>query len=144
MRRRLPKRDASAGSATVEFAIIAPVLVFAVLATADVGFAIHESFEMDQALRNGAQVALADPGEAQVEAVLTAVDDTGGGRFSTTWAVSRYCACPESPGTSTGCSTTCIGARPTAIFYSIAGKRTYSGIFLPIGDLTRSAAVQVR
>lgn len=141
---RLRRRDPCAGSAGVEFAIIAPVLILAVLSTADIGLAIHESFEVDQALRNGAEAALRDPGEDHVEAILDAVDDTGGGQSSTTWSVARYCACPESPGIPTTCSTTCAGQRPTAIFYDIGGVRAYPGILLPARDLTRSASVQVR
>ncbi len=141
---RLRKQGRSSGSATVEFAIIAPVLVLGVLSTADIGFAIHESFEVDQALRNGAETALNDPGEAKVDAVLAAVDATGGGQYTTTWTVDRFCACPESTGEPTVCSTTCAGDRPTAIFYDITGIRAYPGILLPARDLTRSASIQVR
>lgn len=137
-------RDPIGGSASVEFAIIAPVLVLAVLSTADIGLAIHEAFEIDQALRNGAEAALSDPGEVRVEAVLAAVENTGAGQSSTTWSVDRYCACPDAPDTPTGCSTTCGGSRPTAIFYDIEGVRAYPGIFLPARDLARAASVQVR
>lgn len=142
------RRDPSAGSASIEFALIAPVLILAVLATADIGLAIHESFEVDQALRNGAEAAMRDPGKDRVKAILGAVDDTGGGQASTTWSVDRYFACPEAPKTklscTTSCSTTCAGQRPTAIFYDIEGVRAYPGIFLPARDLTRAASVQVR
>lgn len=145
-RMKLPRRDPAAGSAGIEFAIIAPVLILAVLSTADIGLAIHETFEIDQALRNGAEAALKDPGQSRVEAILEAVDQTGGGQYSTTWSAPRYCACPETPDTETDCSitTTCNGRRPTAIFYKIEGVRAYPGIFLPARNLTRSASVQVR
>ncbi|WP_299844959.1 TadE family protein [uncultured Jannaschia sp.] len=138
------RRDPAAGSAAIEFAIIAPVLILAVLSTADIGLAIHESFEIDQALRNGAEAALSDPGTARVETILGAVDRTGGGQAETTWSVSRYCACPEKPEAVATCSTTCSTQRPTAIFYRIDGMRAYSGILLPDRDLTRSASVQIR
>lgn len=141
---RSRRRDPSAGSASIEFALIAPVLILAVLATADIGLAIHESFEVDQALRNGAEAAMRDPGKDRIEAILGAVDETGGGQLSTTWSVARYCACPGTPDTPTSCSTTCAGQRPTAIFYDLKGVRAYPGIFLPARDLTRSASVQVR
>ena len=138
------RRDPTAGSAAIEFAIIAPVLVFAMLATADIGLAIHESFEIDQALRNGAEAALSDPGTLRVETILDAVDRTADGQADTTWSVSRFCACPEMPEAETICSTTCNARRPTAIFYRIDGLRAYSGILLPDRDLIRSASVQVR
>lgn len=138
------RRGRCEASASVEFAIIAPVLVFAVLSTADIGLAIHESFEVDQTLRNGAEAALRDLGEAGVEAVLAAVDDDGSGQATTTWSVIRYCACPEASGNPTSCSTTCGGSQPTAIFYNLEGVRAYPGIIMPGRNLTRSASVQVR
>lgn len=141
---RLRKDRRTSGSATVEFAIIAPVLIMAVLSTADIGFAIHESLEVDQTLRNGAETALSDPGESRVGAVLAAVDATGIGQSTTAWTVRRYCACSESGGAETSCSTTCAGDRPTAILYDITGVRPYAGIFLPARDLTRSATLRVR
>ena len=141
---RLP-RDPIGGSAGVEFAIIAPVLILAVLATADIGLAIHESSEVDQALRNGAEAALSDPGKIRVEAVLAAVDGTGAGQASTSWWVDRYHTCPETPETHSETPIlTCGGSRPSAIFYEITGVRAYPGIFLPARDLTRTASVQVR
>lgn len=143
MRRK--RRGSSSGIASVEFAIIAPVLILAVLSTADIGLAIHESFEVDQALRNGAEAALRDPGESRVAAILSTIDSTGGGQASTTWNVHRYYACPETPNTKLAVdSRNCSGQRPTAIFYEIVGVRAYSGIFLPARNLRRSASVQVR
>ncbi len=143
MKRR--RRGSSSGTAGVEFAIIAPVLILAVLSTADIGLAIHETFEVDQAMRNGAEAALRDPGESHVETILNAVDDTGGGQLSTAWNVDRYYACPDTPNTRLEVdSRNCNGNRPTAIFYEIEGIRAYSGIILPARNLTRSASVQVR
>ena len=144
MRWRARRRGRCEGSASVEFAMIAPVLVLAVLSTADIGLAIHESFEVDQTLRNGAEAALRDLGEDGVEAVLAAVDETGSNQATTAWSVVRYCACPETSGNPTSCSTTCGGSRPTAIFYDLEGVRAYPGIIMPARDLTRSASVQVR
>lgn len=141
--RRLP-RDPISGIASVEFALIAPILIMAVLSTADIGLAIHESSEIDQALRNGAEAALSDPGKSRVEAILTAVDDkTAVGQPQTAWSVNRYCTCPTTPETPTACTSTCSDSRPTAIFYDIQGVRDYSGI-LSRRNLTRAASVQVR
>lgn len=144
MKWRFHRRGRCEGSASVEFAIIAPVLVLAVLSTADIGLAVHESFEVDQTLRNGAEAALRDMGEAGVKSVIAAVDENSSGRTTTTWSVVRYCACPETTGTPTSCSTTCGGSRPTAIFYDLEGVRAYPGIIMPARNLTRSASVQVR
>lgn len=144
MKWRLHRRGRCEGSASVEFAIIAPILVLAVLSTADIGLAIHESFEVDQTLRNGAEAALRDMGEGGVEAILASVDENSSGQATTTWSVIRYCACPETSDNHTSCSTTCGGSRPTAIFYDLEGVRAYPGIIMPARNLTRSASVQVR
>lgn len=132
------------GVAAVEFALIAPILIAAVLTMSDLGFAIHERSEIDQALRNGAQHAISDPGEAKVAAVLALVDPTGAGRDSTVFTVDRFCSCKETPDTQTLCSTTCAGDMPTSIFYSLTGTREFSGFLLPAVTLNRSSLVQVR
>lgn len=132
------------GVAAVEFALIAPILIAAVLTMSDLGFAIHERAEIDQALRNGAQYAISDPGVSDVAAVLDLVDKTGAGRDSTVFAVSRFCACNETPDIQTMCSTTCAGDKPTSIFYSLTGTREFSGFLLPAVTLNRSSLVQVR
>ena len=137
------KQCNSSGSATVEFAVIAPVLIMAVLSTADIGFAIHESFKMDQAVRNGAEVAMRDPGRSTVCDVLASVDPNGGHCF-TDWDVRRLYACPDDLSVRMDEDTTCAGNRATAIFYEITGTRAYSGFLLPTRDIIRSASVQVR
>lgn len=133
-----------AGVAAVEFSLIAPILIAAVLTMADLGFAIHERSEIDQALRNGAQRAITDPGEAKVAAVLNLVDATGTGRDTTVFTVNRFCACAETPGTEATCSTTCSGNNPTSIFYSLTGTREFSGFLLPAQTLSRNSIIQVR
>lgn len=133
-----------AGVAAVEFALIAPMLIAAVLTMADLGFAIHERAEIDQALRNGAQQAVTDPGTDEVATVLNLVDATGAGRDTTIFTVSRFCACAETPEIQTICSTTCAGDNPTSIFYSLTGTREFSGFLLPAVTLDRNSIVQVR
>lgn len=132
------------GAAAVEFALIAPILVFAVLSMADLGFAIHERAEIDQALRNGAELAQSDPGTAAVGALLAEVDPTSAFRAATTFGVDRFCACPEAPETEVGCFDDCENERPTEIFYRLTGTRPFSGFFLPDQTLERSSVVQVR
>lgn len=133
-----------AGVAAVEFALIAPILIASVLTMADLGFAIHERAEMDQALRNGAQRAVTDPGEADVATLLSLVDATGAGRDITTFVVNRYCACSETPETEATCSTTCADENPTAIYYSLSGTREFSGFLLPAITISRSNLIRVR
>lgn len=132
------------GVAAVEFALIAPILIGAVLSMADIGLAIHERAEMDQALRNGAERAIYDPGVLEVEAVLAAVDESGAGRDDTVFSVNRFCACPESSGTATSCFTSCSNDRPTSIYYELRGSRNFKGFLFPAQTLQRTNNVQIR
>lgn len=132
------------GGATVEFALVAPLLIMSVLSMTDIGLATHQLFRIDQTLRNAAEAAIRDPGEGLIDTVLSDIGAEGGADFAE-WRVERRCACPSTSGTETcGTATTCDGGRPMSIYYDISGSRLYRGILLPDWTLTRTASVQVR
>lgn len=133
--------EGQGAGAAIEFALIAPILVFGALSAADLGFAVNEAFKVDQALRSGAEAALTDPGESEVRAVLVAAETAGD---AVVWTVDRVCACPESRDAPVDCSTTCADDRPTSIFYEVGGATSYDGLFLPTREIARAATVQVR
>lgn len=140
-----PRRRAggSSGSATLEFAVIAPVLILAVLSTADIGLAINQALRIDQSIRNAAQVALDDPGATAVCAALATIDPNGG-RCFTDWDVQRFHACSASPDLRVAPSAICADNRPASVFYQISGTRTHAGILLPNRDMERSVVVLVQ
>lgn len=136
------------GVAAVEFALFGPLLVFGLLAMADVGMAVHQRMAVDHMLRSAAQHATADPGVPEVQAILKG---TAAGDSSAIWetrdlsfVVTRICACPESPDIEVGCSTTCAASRPTSIFYVIRSDLTVSGLLLPPIRLQPALQVQIR
>ena len=131
------------GASTVEFAIVAPMLVFGVLSTADLGFEISDRMEIDQALRNGAEAAVEDPGVTGLGAVLEAIQPSADGD-AIAWDVARICVCPESNAVSVDCFETCADDEPTAIYYNITGSREAVRFFLPQVTVSRSLSVQVR
>ncbi|MEX6509118.1 TadE/TadG family type IV pilus assembly protein [Jiella sp. M17.18] len=141
------------GVAAIEFALIVPVLCFALLAMTDIGFAIGERMGMDQALRTGAEIALADPGTGPVfdavEAsaapqftVVAAPQTPGADGFSLD--VERFYACPETPDTAVAATTTCAGSTPTAAFYELSATKDYSGLTLPSFAIGARLKVQIR
>lgn len=132
------------GTSTVEFALIAPLLVLGVLSTADLGFEISDRMEIDQALRNGAEAALEDPGVATLDAILTASQTVTTSREAISWTIARNCVCPETASLSVDCFTTCQNSQPTAIYYEIEGSRDAIRILLPGRSVSRSLSVQVR
>lgn len=144
-------RDES-GASAVEFALIAPIVFFAVSAVVDLGLAEFQRMTIDHALRAGAQSAMADPGQA---VVLAIVQNTASKNFvviaqptAVTGALSvdvqRSCACPSTPTVVVACSTTCTASAPTFIYYRITGTTIYSGMIMPAMTLAPTIQVQVR
>ena len=145
------------GADATEFALFAPVICYALLATVDIGMALHERMAMQHVLRQGAQAAMVDPGEDPVRDVLDETADKNfvlasegeGDTYSSgaapiSVAVDRFCACPAATRTEVDCSTSCAGTVPTFIYYAISASKDYDGIFLPRIDLGASLHVQVR
>src|SRR5690606_37391214 len=124
-------------------------LFFSFLAMCDIGFAIHERMALDQVLRSGAQLAMSDPGEDELRALLAitaerefSVRDEPPDGFDTN--VIRYCACPDEPETPVQCSASCAGSRSIAAFYSLSAQGSYDGFILPLIRFSPAIKVQVR
>lgn len=144
-------RSDERGLSAVEFALLAPLLLLGLLATADLGFAQSRRMSIDHVLRAAAQSAIADPGEGSVLNVATstatpefslAADPAAPGPGELGLAISRLAACPEHTDTAVPVSTTCAGGQPTMIYYALSAKMTYAGMILP--DLPLTSALQVR
>lgn len=159
MKLRTPKLGSSEdGVAAVEFGLFAPILFFACLATVDLGLALNERMAIGHVLRAGAQSAMADPGEAEVEQVLE--DTAKGSNFSVnivsgtdqpyasasadtlTIAVEKYHACPEDPLVEVPQGTICASTEPTYVYYRMAGGKIYQAMILP--DITFGPAIDVQ
>jgi len=139
------------GVSAVEFALIAPVLAFSLVVMADIGLALNERMTIDHMLRAGAQAAMSDPGEAQVQKVLQSMVSQPGAPADVTFdLVKRYCACPENadvpPATAPACSTTCSGSAAPFIFYRLQASKLYDAMSLPeiLADFRLSSSVQVQ
>lgn len=139
------RRD-EAGLSTIELALAAPFLVFAMLGLVDIGLAVSERMVLDRVLRGAAQVAMDDPGQAVVTSV---VEQSAGSSFAEAasppvFSVERYCACLEASGVAVVCSTLCDGDLPASIFYRLDAAHSRAGLILPPIGLSTSAQVQIR
>ncbi len=141
------------GVSAVEFALVAPILAFLLLAGVDMGRAISERMAMDHALRAGAQEAMRDPGATRVlevmrttaEANFTLNDGTAeNDDASLTLSAIRFFACPEDVGFAVTSSTICAGSKPPFIYYRMTGEKTYTGWIMPVFGFDRSVQVQIR
>jgi len=150
--RRGVMRD-QAGVSAVEFALLAPMLVFALLAMADLGLALSERMTIGLILRSGAQVATNNGGVTAIDTALRATAaqkmqlataGASGGDKTLALTVSRFCTCAAQPSVAVICSTTCTANAPTQVFYALSGQKTYSGLILPRFSQTKSLQVQVR
>jgi pilus assembly protein CpaE len=147
-------RPDEGGVSAIEFALIAPLLVFGLLGTVDIGLAVRERMNIDTVLRAGAHGAMSDRGEEFVLQIMrtTALENftltqeastTGKGLLSP--EAHRYCACPSDPEAAVTCSTTCAG--PTSspfVFYRLSAEKNYQGMILPAIEFNPSIQVQVR
>lgn len=140
------------GTSAVEFALIAPILIVALLASADLGGAVSLRMAMDHALRAGAQAAISDPGDAAVLDVLQATASTnmslGANQTdigaSTVFGATRFCACPEATSVAVACSTICGGSNPTYIYYRLSADRDFTGWIVPSIPMRPALQVQIR
>jgi Flp pilus assembly pilin Flp len=155
--RRLKKNDD--GSSAVEFGMIAPILVFGVLASVDLGVAIGERMEMDHIVRAGAESAMIKYDEDDVLKVMTTTaeknfsvasesedggDNTyeGGISYPVSLSVNQYCACGDAPTVEVSCSNICTGDLPPNVYFDVGATKTYHGMIIP--DLSFDAAMRVQ
>ena len=141
------------GASAIEFALVAPILVVACLATVDVGLAISQRMDVDQSLRAASEGAMLDLGEAEVEDLAEAIaaenstiaPESGtpaAGNLDIT--VDRFCACPESASVAVNCETgTCADDASPYVFYRITAEKDFASLFLPAIPIRSSVLVQV-
>lgn len=136
------------GLAAVEFALVGPMVVFGLLAMADIGLAVRDRMALDHIVRVGAQSAAQDPGNASVLGVLHAASAGSLTRGSSIAALSvgvvQECACPDEPEKMVACGTTCSGQQPTFVFYVLRADTVANGLLLPGMAITSRARVQIR
>jgi pilus assembly protein CpaE len=145
-------KTSEAGVSAVEFALIAPVMAFGLVATADVALALHQRMTIDHVLRAGAQAAMTDPGEAQVlKVVQSTLAEDAAPEAGVQTSVKRYCACPEeadvAPADAPACAATGCGSyAPQYVFYRLQASKTYQAMSLPefLPDLALGSSLQVQ
>ena len=136
------------GVSAIEFALVAPLILFSLLAMADVGFAVRDRIALDHLLRSGGQVAMRDSG---VDAVRNALEKSAcraGETFpddcsdldNISFVVESYfeCSCATDD---LNCTGTCEQPQK---FYKLSAEKTYTGIFKLNIDFNPSVLVQVR
>lgn len=150
-------RDRS-GVAAVEFAIGAPMMILGMVVMTDLGLAIHERMNLDQAVRAGAEFAMHEVRDTdELEKLMTGAavgewrdtsdPDVDVSNYDPpTVDASVWCECPDNPGVTVACGTTICTSTgfPPSVYYQLTAERIYEGIILPNIPLSTEIRVQVR
>lgn len=127
------------GVSAVEFALVAPLLVFGLLAMVDVGMAIGERMELERNVRAGAQAAMSLNNNA--DAIRTIVLASASEPEGMTAAAAQRCLCL---GIIHSCTTVCPDGLAPSVFFEISAARPVSGPIFGERDVVAATRVQIR
>jgi hypothetical protein len=133
------RRD-TAGIASIEFAIVAPVLLAGLLAMVDTGTATAVRMEMDRNVRAGAQAAMSLNNDA--DAIRTIVLASADSPEGLAVDVNMVCTCAG--GGSASCTAPCSDGAPPSVFFDISATRAQPGIIVGSMTLRSHTRVQIR
>lgn len=150
------KRNTS-GVAAVEFAIGAPMMIFAMLIMTDIGLAINERMNLDQSVRAGAEFVMNDISDtSDLEKLMTSAatgyysdnpdDWDAQNKTPPTVSAIKRCICPnDNPNVVVSCSAyLCTNDLPPSVYYDLAASKVYEAIFLPDMTVSTKINIQVR
>ena len=132
------------GVASIELAFAATLLTILLLGMIEYASAIHQSVQLQQAARVGAEFAVKYPADSTgiEQAVANATDDNSG---NLTVTVTQFCECPD--GTSADCTGTCAGGVAPDTFVKVAlvqPASSYLPSWNPLSNLNLKAAATLR
>lgn len=116
------------GAAAVEFAIIAPGLIFLAIATADLALGIYCKMRVQNAAQFGTQYAVSHGFDAPsvTSAVLNNASVAG---LSASPSPYEFCGCPTSTGITTGgCGSACSDGSSPGVYVAVSTQATYNTI----------------
>jgi Flp pilus assembly protein TadG len=120
--------DCTAGLGAIEFALAGPVLVIALICTADLGLGIYRKMQVQNAAQAGAEYALVYGFAASaISAAVTQATSFSG--ISSSPAPFQFCGCASDTGlTSADCSSTCAGGIAPGAYVTVSAQGTYKTI----------------
>ncbi len=120
------------GVASLELALLLPMLVLLVVGVFDYALVIHQKTQLAHAARAGAQYALISrPAEGDLGAVETAVNDTAPADTTGTRVINSnlWCECPATPGTAVSCT---ISTCDRSVYIWVSIEEDYNAKFYEI------------
>jgi Flp pilus assembly protein TadG len=137
------------GTAAVEFAIAAPVLLILVFGVAEIGYSGYQAMQVQDAVEAGALYVSKNGWSSSgiTNAILNATDVpiTGPTPLAATPAPAQFCGCPGTTGvTAASCASTCSGGNSPGHYVQINATLTRkslipnSGLPLPTAFTAQS------
>ena len=127
----------SDGTALVEFALAAPILVTLVLGIADFGMLAAKNAALEGATRVGAEYARSNStstcqnigGASCISGIKTAMQSAGNFSPAITFPSDPSASCECDDGSSITCGTTCaVGKTPNRVLITVTASQTYTPI----------------
>jgi Flp pilus assembly protein TadG len=135
------------GNAAIEFALIAPVLASVLVAMTDLGIALYESMEVNNAAQAGAQYAITKGwNSTAIQNAVTSASSLSG--ISASPAPAQSCGCASGTSvTAATCGATCAGGATAGTYVTVSAQAQYATLFSYPGlanPMTLSAQSTVR
>jgi Flp pilus assembly protein TadG len=134
--------DARDGNAVVEFSIAAPVLAIIFVPLIDIGMAVYQQMQVQDAAQAGAQYAMAHGWNSS--AIQSAVTSATALSVSASPAPSKTCGCPDGSSVSSAtCGSTCSDGKTAGIYVTVGAQVTYTPL-LPYPTMGSSVTLSAQ
>ena len=117
--------DSRQGTAAVEFAVAVPIMAVIFVPLIDIGMAVYQQMQVQDAAQAGAQYAMAHGWNSS--AIQSAVTGATGLTVSATPAPSKTCGCPDDSGISpAACTAACPNGSAPGTYVTVGAQATYT------------------
>lgn len=138
-------RLGKAGSAAIEFGIIAPLLLLLLVGVVELGFGVHQAMQVQDAAEAGALYA-GKYGYDQAGIAAAVVNATGAENVTAEPAPALFCGCPSVTGIAeVDCSASCPDGNGAERYVRVSAAMPHTtilvGLLVPLPDTIRGQAV---
>lgn len=116
----ITRRRAEAGTAALEFALAAPLLLIMLMGVVELGFTMYQAMQVYNSVEAGALYAAKNGFDAAAISAAV-VNATGTAGITATPAPVQFCGCPDASGiVETVCTATCNDGKPPGQYVRIS------------------------
>jgi len=124
---KLQKRKSDKGTATVEFAIVLPLLIGMLLGTLDFGRVFYDAITLANATRAGAQYgSLRTSMSGDIQGMRGTAEADAIDLAGVSITAEQFCECPG--GSPIACNADCFGEK-SRVYVRVVGEKTFETLF---------------